>query len=182
VKGPNGMQEQHVEFEASKATASGPEDPDLGCLDHTYFLAEVNRVLGSAEQQHRKLFLESRNSKLKSIGEQNRLEVMESVICQLRNQKRLLQSMLQYDPVEVLQHLYNIQDTMNSVWNMDVSQSTTTSTVARRYSANDAWDADLSDDEDVIEDMSNLSVKGKHRQKGKGNGPNKQPKSNKSRR
>jgi hypothetical protein len=85
----------------------------------------------------------------------------EEVCLGLRNHKRRLQSMLQFEPHVILQDLYRLQSILQEI---DVgpypqTHQTHVSPTPVRYSADDAWEGNVSDDEELAEDMSaNLTL------------------------
>jgi hypothetical protein len=143
---------------------SNVED-QLQCLDHAFFIGEVQRLLNDAERRHRQLWQEGRSHRGLALWEQQQLGTVESVVAELRNHKRKLQALLQFDPHATLQDLYRLQDLLHDSW-----RGVPTVTYARappvRYSADDAdTAADYSDEEDYSEDLSYLSI-GKGGKKG----------------
>jgi len=140
---------------------SNVED-QLQCLDHAYFIGEVQRLLNDAERRHRQLWQEGQSHRGLAMWEQQQLGTVESVVAELRNHKRKLQSLLQFDPHATLQDLYRLQDLLQDSWRgvPQVAYARARSPV--RYSADDADNADdLSEDEDFSEDLSYLSIGGK---------------------
>lgn len=159
------------------ATPAAVEE-QLNCLDHSFFLAEVSRLLQAAEHAHKQLWLEGRVGRGGSIVEKQQLQALESVCVELRNHKRRLQALLQFDPHTVLQDLYRLQAMLENLWRGPYAgiaghhQQAAPPPV--RYSADDAWEGDISDDDDdLAEDMAYLSItKSKQAHKSKG-GPSK---------
>jgi len=155
-------------------------EEQLNCLDHSFFLAEVSRLLQAAEYAHKQLWLEGRVGRGVTIVEKQQLAIVESVCVELRNHKRRLQALLQFDPHTVLQDLYRLQGMLEASWHDPYSQvgsSPQQAVPPARYSADDAWEGDISDDEDdMAEEMAYLAIaKSKQSHKGKGAKQPKQP-------
>jgi hypothetical protein len=130
------------------------------CLDHSFFLAEVSRLLQAAEHAHKQLWLDGRVGRGVSIVEKQQLQVVESVCVELRNHKRRLQSLLQFDPHTVLQDLYRLQGMLESTWGGAYAPSAASQVASPvRYSADDAWEGNISDDDDELaEEMMYLAI------------------------
>jgi hypothetical protein len=161
-----------TQVEAPAPRSSAVED-ELQCLDHSYFTGEVNRLLDAAERVLRSMLLDRSNVKSFNPMEAQHLELMENVVCGLRNHKRRLQSMLHFDPHAMLQDLYRLQETMDSVyaWRCRDPRSqrnlpTSSAPAPRRYSAEDAWEWDEEEEEEWAEDMAGMNLGGKSRKKG----------------
>jgi len=152
----NSSEEEYVEPANASALPRKIEE-ELECLDHGFFLGEVQRLLHDAERMHVKLIQESRSSRGISRWERDRLDGLEQVVAELRNHKRRLQSLLQFDPHTVLQDLYRLQDTLQDVWSNDGRNPNVreTYTPPARYGADDA---DNISDDDFDEDMAYLSI------------------------
>jgi hypothetical protein len=157
------FQEEKVEApnlrnDSSGGGQSNVED-QLQCLDHSFFIGEVQRLLNDAERRHRQLWQEAQSHRGLATWEQQQLGAVESVIAELRNHKRKLQALLQFDPHATLQDLYRLQDLLQASW-----RGLPTVTYARarspvRYSADDAdAAADWSDEDDYAEDLSYMSI------------------------
>eukprot|EP00026_Physarum_polycephalum_P007410 Phypoly_transcript_07470.p1 GENE.Phypoly_transcript_07470~~Phypoly_transcript_07470.p1 ORF type:complete len:342 (-),score=53.11 Phypoly_transcript_07470:164-1189(-) len=159
------FQEEKVEApnlkhgDSSGGGQSNVED-QLQCLDHAFFIGEVQRLLNDAERRHRTLWQEAQSHRGLAMFEQQQLGTVESVVAELRNHKRKLQALLQFDPHATLQDLYRLQDLLQGSWGMPA----VTHTRARspvRYGADDAdAAADLSDEDDFAEEMAYMSIKG----------------------
>jgi hypothetical protein len=151
-------------------------EEQLNCLDHSFFLAEVSRLLQAAEHAHKQLWLEGRVGRGVSIVEKQQLQALESVCVELRNHKRRLQALLQFDPHTVLQDLYRLQAMLENMWRGSYGDISGQQQAAPpvRYSADDAWEGDISDDDDELaEEMAYLAIaKSKQAHKAKG-GPSK---------
>jgi hypothetical protein len=147
-------------------------EEQLNCLDHSFFLAEVSRLLQAAEHAHKQLWLEGRVGRGVSIVEKQQLQVVESVCVELRNHKRRLQALLQFEPHTVLQDLYRLQGMLENTWHSPHGQDSSSpqGTPPARYSADDAWEGNVPDDEDdMAEEMAYLAIaKSKQLHKGKG--------------
>jgi hypothetical protein len=135
-------------------------EEQLNCLDHSFFLAEVSRLLQAAEHAHKQLWLDGRVGRGVSIVEKQQLQVVESVCVELSNHKRRLQSLLQFDPHTVLQDLYRLQGMLESTWGGAYAPSTASQVAPPvRYSADDAWEGNISDDDDELaEEMMYLAI------------------------
>jgi hypothetical protein len=142
------------------AVAPVAVEEQLNCLDHSFFLAEVSRLLQAAEHAHKQLWLDGRVGRGVSIVEKQQLQVVESVCVELRNHKRRLQSLLQFDPHTVLQDLYRLQGMLESTWGGVYTPNAANHVAAPvRYSADDAWEGNISDDDDELaEEMMYLAV------------------------
>lgn len=139
-----------------------PVEDQLGCLDHTFFLTEVSRLLQTVERIQKKLWVESVGRGLDLTGQRN-LVVAEEVCVELRNHKRKLQALLHFEPHVVLQDLYRLQAVIDRCFFPEPEPLIP----PVRYSAADAWDGDLPDEEeDLIDDMTDLSLS-KNRSKSK---------------
>lgn len=155
------FQEEIVEAPNLKQgdSGGGHVQDELQCLDHAYFIGEVQRLLNDAERRHRQLWQEAKSHRGLAMWEQQQLATVESVVAELRNHKRKLQALLQFDPHATIQDLYRLQDLLQSSW-----RGVPTVTYARarspvRYSADDAdAAADWSDEDDFSEDMSYMSI------------------------
>jgi len=167
----NGECTEEVLSSPTVATVAGVEE-QLNCLDHSFFLAEVTRLLQAAEYAHKQLWLEGRVGRGVSIVEKQKLQVVESVCVELRNHKRRLQALLQFDPHTVLQDLYRLQGMLENTYHSSYGQYSSPQQGAPpvRYSADDAWEGDISDDDDdMAEEMAYLAIaKSKQSHKGKG--------------
>lgn len=174
----NGDCTEEVLSNPTVAPVAGVEE-QLNCLDHSFFLAEVSRLLQAAEYAYKQLWLEGRVGRGVSIVEKQQLQVVESVCVELRNHKRRLQALLQFDPHTVLQDLYRLQGMLENTWHNPYGQdfSPPQGVPPARYSANDAWEGDISDDEDdMAEEMAYLAIaKSKQSHKGKGTQPKPTP-------
>lgn len=134
-------------------------EDQLQCLDHAYFIGEVQRLLHDAEIMHRNLWLESQSHRGLATWEKQRLETVEGVVAELRNHKRKLQALLQFDPHATIQDLYRLQDLLRSSYGAPVIPTYTRARSPVRYGADDADAvAELSDDDDLAEDMSYVSL------------------------
>jgi len=149
----------------TSSTTPAPVEDQLNCLDHSYFLAEVVRLLQSAERVHKQMWLDGRSGRGLSMIEQRHLQIVEAVCVELRNHKRRVQALLQIDPHSLLQDLYRLQTMLDEVWQNPYDQQSHQSGASPvRYSADDAWDGNVDDDdEDLAEDLSYLSI-GKNKQ------------------
>jgi len=154
---------QEEKVEAPNITggdSGGGQDVEdqLQCLDHAFFISNVQNLLQDAERMHRTLYQESLSHRGLAAWERQRLETVEGVLAELRNHKRKLQALLQFDPYATLQELYRLQDLLRSSYGAPVVQ-TTRSRSPVRYSADDAEAlADEIDDDDFAEDMSYMSL------------------------
>jgi len=138
---------------------SNVED-QLQCLDHAFFIGEVQRLLNDAERRHRTLWQEAQSHRGLAMFEQQQLGTVESVVAELRNHKRKLQALLQFDPHTTLQDLYRLQELLQGSWGMPAATYTRARSPVR-YSADDAdAAAELSDEDDFTEDMAYMSMKG----------------------
>jgi len=143
-------------------------EDQLQCLDHTYFIGEVQRLLQDAERVHRQLWQENQSHRGLAAWEQQRLETVTGVVAELRNHKRKLQALLQFDPHATLQDLYRLQDLLRSSQGAPIIPTYTRSRSPVRYGADDADAvAELSDDEDFAEDMAYLNLGKKNKSKSK---------------
>jgi len=134
-------------------------EDQLQCLDHAFFIGEVQRLLNDAERRHRQLHQEGRSHRGLAMWEQQRLSTVESVVAELRNHKRKLQALLQFDPHSTLHDLYRLQDLLQDSWRGVPTVAYTRARSPIRYSADDADQAaDLSDDDDYVEEMSYLNI------------------------
>jgi len=146
-------------------------EEQLNCLDHSFFLAEVSRLLQAAEHAHKQLWLDGLAGRGVSIIEKHHLQVVESVCVELRNHKRRLQALLQFDPHTVLQDLYRLQGMLENTWGNPYDETSGQQGVPpARYSADDAWEGNVSDDDDdLAEEIVYLAIaKSKQSHKGKG--------------
>jgi len=143
-------------------------EDQLNCLDHNFFLGEVGRLLQSAERIHKTLWDESRTGRGLTSFQKKQLSVAENVCAELRNHKRRLHALLHFDPHVVLQDLYRLQDLLE-----ESLYQTSPTPAPVRYSANDAWEGNVPDEEDdFADDFTYLSVsKVKVPSKGKGHSP-----------
>lgn len=140
------------------AAESSVED-QLQCLDHSFFIAEVQRLLQDAERMHRQLWQESQSHRGLAAWEQQRLDTVAGVVAELRTHKRKLQALLQFDPHSTLQDLYRLQDLLRNSRGVPPVPSYTRSRSPVRYGADDAdAAAELSDDEDFAEDMAYMNL------------------------
>jgi len=144
-----------------------PVEEQLQCLDHGFFLAEVTHLLQSAEQTHHRLWA-NKQSKSVSILEQRHLEMVEEVCVGLRNHKRKLQGMLHFESHAILQDLYRLQSVLQEIdsgpYLLTNHPQTAPSPV--RYSAADAWEGNVSDDEELAEELAmNLTINDRKKQR-----------------
>lgn len=146
-------------------------EDDLMCLDHQYFIAEVHRLLAAAERIHRQLDTDRRTTRGLSQWEAQQLEIVVDLVATLRNHKRHLQAMLQFDPHVLLKDLYQMQESMDQLFEgpPQARRGQSPPSAPVRYSAYDAWNADVSDDDELAEDMAYLNV-GKSRSKSRNKG------------
>jgi len=144
-------------------------EDQLNCLDHNFFLGEVGKLLQSAERIHKNLWEDSKTGRGLNVFEKKQLSVAEGVCVELRNHKRRLQALLHFEPHVVLQDLYRLQELLEGSFQVSPASP------PARYSANDAWEGNISDEEDdFVDDMAYLSIsKTKVPKKGKGQSPNK---------
>jgi len=161
-------QEEKIEPPNIKGGDSGGHnsvEQQLQCLDHSYFIGEVQRLLQDAERMHRQMWQESQSIRGLAAWEKQRLETLEGVVAELRNHKRKLQALLQFDPHTMLQDLYRLQDLLRSSYGAPVIPTYARSRSPVRYGADDADAvAELSDDEDFAEDMAYMNL-GKNKKK-----------------
>jgi len=165
-------QEEKIEAPNIKGGDSGggggqaDVEDQLQCLDHAFFIGNVQHLLQDAERLHQSLYRESLSHRGLAAWEKQRLETVEGVLAELRNHKRKLQALLQFDPYATLQDLYRLQALLQSAYGAPVIQ-TTRSRSPVRYGADDAEAlADLSDDDDLAEDMAYVNIsKAKKQQK-----------------
>jgi hypothetical protein len=139
----------------------GNVEEELLCLDHSYFIGEVQKLLQDAERRHRQLWQGSQTHRGLALWEKQQLETVENVIAELRNHKRKLQALLQFDPHSTLQDLYRLQDLLSTTWGVPVVTTSTRPRSPVRYSADDADQADDDDDDDFADDMSDMRISGK---------------------
>jgi nitrite reductase/ring-hydroxylating ferredoxin subunit len=134
-------------------------EDQLQCLDHSFFISEVQRLLQDSERRHRQLWQEAQSIRGLAAWEQQRLETVEGVVAELRNHKRKMQALLHFDPHATLRDLYRLQDLLRESWGNPVIPSYTRSHSPVRYSSEDAdAAAELSDDDDFAEDMRYLNL------------------------
>lgn len=144
-------------------TGGGSQDASsmssqLECLDHNYFIQEVQRLLHDAERRHRQLWQSQQSARGLVMWEQQQLELVQTITSELRNYKRKLNAFLQFDPHATLQDLYRLQDLLQTTWGAPVHTFSRSQSPVR-YSADDAdAAADLSDDDDFADDMSDLRI------------------------
>jgi len=143
-------------------------EEQLNCLDHSFFLPEVTRLLQAAERVHKQLWLEDLSGRGLSVVEKRHLCVVEAVCLELRNHKRRLQALLHFDPHIVLQDLYRLQSMLDTVWLSPYDQQASQPHPVR-YSADDAWEGNVPDEDDELqEEMAYLAIaKSKQTHKGK---------------
>lgn len=154
-------QEEKVEAPNIKGgdSSGGPVEDQLQCLDHAFFIANVQNLLQDAERMHHTLYHESLSHRGLSAWEKQRLGTVEGVLAELRNHKRKLQAFLQFDPYATLQDLYRLQDLLRSSYGAPVIQNTRSRSPVR-YSADDAEAlADEIDEDDFAEDMAYMNLK-----------------------
>lgn len=154
-------QEEKVEapnIKGGDSSGGGNVEDQLQCLDHSFFIANVQNLLQDAERLHHTLYRDSLSHRGMSAWQKQRLETVEGVLAELRNHKRKLQAFLQFEPYSTLQELYRLQDLLRSAYGAPVIQ-TTRSRSPVRYSADDADAlADEIDDDDYAEDMSFMTL------------------------
>lgn len=137
----------------------GNVEDQLQCLDHSFFITEVQRLLNDAERRHRLLWQEGQNHRGLALWEKQHLTTVEQVIAELRNHKRKLQALLLFDPHSTLQDLYRLQDMLADTWGVPTAfTSRTRERSPVRYSADDADQALDDDEEDFQEDMYNMKI------------------------
>jgi len=152
-------QEEKIEPPNISGDKGASVEEQLQCLDHSFFIAEVQRLLQDAERMHRQLWQESQSHRGLASWEKQRLESLEGVVAELRNHKRKLQALLQFDPHSMLQDLYRLQDLLRSAYGAPVMPTYARSRSPVRYGADDADAvAELSDDEDFAEDMYAMNL------------------------
>jgi len=156
------FQEEIVEAPNLDSRGGGGGAQEVGdqlqCLDHAFFITEVQRLLNDAERRHRQLWQEGKSHRV-SVWEQQQLETVEGVVAELRNHKRKLQALLLFDPHATLQDLYRLQDLLQDSWRGVPAAFATSARSPVRYSADDADQALAdSDDEDLYDDMSNMKI------------------------
>jgi len=139
-------------------TTPAPVEDQLNCLDHSFFLAEVGKLLQAAERVHKQMWLDGRSGRGLSVTEQCHLQIVEAVCVELRNHKRRVQALLQFDPHTLLQDLYRLQTMLDEAQQNSYNQQSHQSSPPTRYSADDAWEGNVSDDEELAEDMSYLAI------------------------
>jgi len=144
----------------------GSMEDQLQCLDHSFFIGEVQRLLQDAERVHRQLWQGNQSHRGLAAWEQQRLETVTGVVAELRNHKRKLQALLRFDPHATLQDLYRLQDLLRSAQGAPVIPTYTRSRSPVRYGADDADAVDDDDDDDFAEDMAYLNL-GKGKSKGR---------------
>jgi len=153
-------QEEKIEPPKTTGDSGGPVEENvedqLQCLDHAFFIQEVQRLLQDAERVHHHLWVESLSQRGLLVWEKARLATAEEVIAELRNHKRKLQAFLQFDPHSTLQDLYRLQDLLSTTYGQPVIPTSQRSRSPVRYGADDA-DA-VSDDDDFAEDLAYLSL------------------------
>lgn len=153
---------QEEKVEAPNIThdgGGGQVEEQLQCLDHAFFIAEVQRLLNDAERRHRQLWQEGRSARGLAMWEQQQLATVENVVAELRNHKRKLQALLQFDPHSTLQDLYRLQDLLQTSWGGVPVVSYARARSPVRYSADDAdAAAELSDEDDYVDDMAYMNL------------------------
>jgi len=149
--------EEYPPLPKEEVLGTQPVEEQLQCLDHSYFMGEVMALLQSAEQTHRRLWACKQSPIGVSVLEQQQLAMVEEVCLGLRNHKRKLQGMLQFESHAMLQDLYRLQSILQEIEIMSYRQDNVTLTPTRspgRYSADDAWEGNVSDDEDLAEELA----------------------------
>lgn len=139
---------------------------DLQCLDHTYFLQEINRLLTDTETMQRQLARQSQ-SRLKNTWESTKSNVLQNLVSTLRIYRESFVNYCSFEPELMLRELYDLQDELSqlrkgpnaiSLISKARSQSASANTTMR-YSADDA--DDCFDDDDFLEDINRMHIKKK---------------------
>jgi len=134
-------------------------EEQLQCLDHSFFIAEVQRLLQDAERMHRQLWQANQSHRGLAPYEKQQLETLEGVVAELRNHKRKLQALLQFEPHTMLQDLYRLQDLLRASYGAPVIPTYSRARSPVRYGADDAdAAAELSDEDDFTEDMAYMNL------------------------
>lgn len=150
---------QEEKIEPPKISSGASVEEQLQCLDHSFFITEVQRLLQDAERMHRQLWQESQSHRGLAAWEKQRLESLEGVVAELRNHKRKLQALLQFDPHSMLQDLYRLQDLLRSSYGAPAIPTYARSRSPVRYGADDADAvAEFSDDEEYEDNMADMNL------------------------
>lgn len=150
------IKEEKIEREINKLKESTLEQ-DLTCLDHTYFLDEVERLLQVAHLCSQQLTMRSMKSKRGGVLEHRGMRSIQSAIEELSDYQQLFHSFEQFDPFSALQALYRIQDQVRIVQSGDfhkLEEWDGEEKVQKRYGADDVpeeWSED--EDEDYYHDQ-----------------------------
>lgn len=97
---------------------SADEDVNLDCLDHAYFLTEVNRVLGRARSVEHTVVRDTFGSsygRRGSAAAEATLSTLGGIIDRLVGYKSMLEAEARFEPSTVLQELYALSDSVSDV-------------------------------------------------------------------
>eukprot|EP00803_Ostreobium_quekettii_P000009 evm.model.scf_1803.1 EVM.evm.TU.scf_1803.1 scf_1803:28743-33230(+) len=148
---PNGEVEPVVPEEAK----AEEEEPDLGCLDHAYFLAETQRLLSRAKAAQDAFYREAfGGGRRGSERAEDAVATLGGIVGSLLNHRQHLELELPFDPNSLLQELYNLDSIVHSVqagtWE---STNVSENPPPRRYGADDADSIHLNEgDVDIDEE------------------------------
>jgi hypothetical protein len=95
-------------------------DVDLSCLDFNYFLDEVNRLLENGERlfaMTKALARQNGKVHLHFSNDSKLTPTLHTVLCTLRNIQTDLLNEVRFDPLVLIQQLYDIENTLKELWN-----------------------------------------------------------------
>jgi len=131
---------------------------DLQCLDHTYFLQEINRLLIESEAMQRQVIRQSQ-SRLKNTWENTKSNILQDLISTLRAYRESFSDFCAFEPELMLRELYDLQDELAKLRKgpnaLSQTNARSQSAASVRYSADDCFDDDL------LEDMNSVYIKKK---------------------
>ncbi|CAD7698844.1 unnamed protein product, partial [Ostreobium quekettii] len=92
------------------------EEPDLACLDHTYFLSETQRLLSRAEVAQNNIYREAFGAGRKGSNKaEHAVATLGDVISSLLNHRHQLELEFPFGANELLQELYSLDSIVQSV-------------------------------------------------------------------
>eukprot|EP00878_Enallax_costatus_P008654 GHUV01009048.1.p1 GENE.GHUV01009048.1~~GHUV01009048.1.p1 ORF type:complete len:268 (+),score=62.65 GHUV01009048.1:277-1080(+) len=105
-----------IEEAAKPGTTALPEELDLSCLDHRYFLGEVGRLISRANSVHNQLYRDAYGCGRKGGSRQSQqsLDSVHEALEALSSYRSSLQDETRFDPEVLLQELYRLDRQVTS--------------------------------------------------------------------
>jgi len=150
VSKTDGTEEFQLEvLQQPKKTVIDTSRPDFECLNDSYFLTEIDRLLKNAEKAKKEVFGASKKRQ-DDYGYSRLQEVIE----RLKKLETVMKSDSRFNPNTTLTELYQIDFMLQILWTgssellVSIPSTSASSTTQQRFGADDAFNEEYDDDYD----------------------------------